>query len=126
MLYLYIKQTLPCYFTMLCFIKHEVQPLTLFMGINVFRINTNSEFMPLLQRASRSRKPYKEQNKLVLAGFHKSSGQEEKKKENKGPTGTLQRDEIRTFPLNGRGLHSGLALNKVDQVFSFTHHKLVS
>lgn len=93
------------------------------MGINVFRINTNSEFKPLLQRASRGRKPYKEKNKLVLPGFHKSSGQEKKKKENKGPTGTLQRNEIRTFSLSRRGLHSGLDLNKVDQVFSFTHHK---
>lgn len=61
-----------------CFIKHKVQPLTLFMGINAFTINTNSEFMPLVQRASRGRKPYKEQNKLVVPGFHKTGGQEKK------------------------------------------------
>lgn len=79
-LYLYIKQTTMLLYYAKCFIKHEVQPLTLFMGMNVFRMNTNSEFKPLLQRASRGRKPYKEKNKLVLRGFHKSSGQEKQKK----------------------------------------------
>lgn len=59
------------------------------MGINVFRITTNSELMPLLQRVGRCRKPCNEQNKSALPGFHKSSGQENNKKENKGPTGTL-------------------------------------
>lgn len=35
-----------------------------------------------------------------------------KKKENKGPTGTFQRDEIRTLPLDRGGSHSHLAPSK--------------
>lgn len=67
--------------------------------------------------------PTKKRTNWYYQDFIKVVVRKKKKKENKGPTGTLQRDEIRTFPLSRRGLHSGLDLNKVDQVFSFTHNK---
>lgn len=44
--------------------------------------------------------------------FIKVVVRKKKKKENKGPTGTLQGDEIRKFLLNGRALHSCLALKR--------------